>query len=1014
MFKRVWNETGAAILVFTASLGLPGGCGPASERAEPSEPEVPAVPTAAEPAAATPPVTDTEASADPDPATLIDSDADGLSDANEARLGTSPFQADTDGDGYSDAEELLDLGFDPSINPYRFNPRIADVPTLDVRVRSAPRVLMNYTVSETESKTFDSSSSSETSRGVMTNTMIGSSVRAEIGSTIGSEMSATVGVNAGSTASINSSISSSLAQESSFNWSDTQSQENRETISSSRGYSSSNDITTTGGRVEIAVDVRNAGHIAATLQTIALSLQKADPYEGRLIEMGQLEPDSARAFFDVTSLAPGETLDSMVFFAEVPVARAEQLLGPGRMVVKTSHYELLDPSRRSFDLRFTEINARTSTITIDPGEGERARTHFVSSFGGTDGGMTLREALTDVLRLDIETGTVLWRYPDGVRASFDGIVSLDGVAADPAAGGYWTVRVETDDGRGGRIDTYNPLNGPVDLDDIRLAPVRSISVVYISDEDRDGLGSRTEMLLGLDPTRPDTDRDGIPDGEELRAGSNPLHGRASASIIGAQAEGLSLGLTATARGSDGGELTGVLVDWGDGTAPTTVPARDVDPKTGIFQARHVYASFGEHRLTVTPVEETGPLGESAQAAAIAEMRPPLTEAWDTRIPGLGERPTLAQGPAGEVYVRYARRNGDSSHEIRVARIDETGDVLWDNAIETVTGTSGRRSRAAARLLTRDAIATDSRGNIYVVTPRRIHVLGPGGGSRWSGDAHIMRGSDAALSAVTISSEDRAFVTGSTSTTPGNQRFITRIDPGPTIAWTKEIEGMSVAPIELIPAEAGGIYAVSSGHVAKLDRNGEPLDLFLHNHSSVRGGLVGPDGTLVLAGARQELRTETHNRGGRQRQVQVSILQAGLWGHAPDGPILWAHEAAADAPQEIVLDVLPANDGSDGYTATILTEFDRPGSDELFRGTARIGFGPGGERGGATPIAAFETERGIGAAFEPAPMIRTPDGSIWHAFTTLDNGPADEPRVGVSRWVPNPSGSRLTEISEQRP
>ena len=37
---------------------------------------------------------------------LADSDSDGISDGEEVELGTNPLAFDTDGDGYSDGEEL--------------------------------------------------------------------------------------------------------------------------------------------------------------------------------------------------------------------------------------------------------------------------------------------------------------------------------------------------------------------------------------------------------------------------------------------------------------------------------------------------------------------------------------------------------------------------------------------------------------------------------------------------------------------------------------------------------------------------------------------------------------------------------------------------------------------------------------------------------------------------------------------------------------------------------------------
>ncbi len=50
---------------------------------------------------------------DVDPDDLIDTDGDGLSDAEEADYGTDPTLADTDYDGYGDLEEI-EYGTDPN------------------------------------------------------------------------------------------------------------------------------------------------------------------------------------------------------------------------------------------------------------------------------------------------------------------------------------------------------------------------------------------------------------------------------------------------------------------------------------------------------------------------------------------------------------------------------------------------------------------------------------------------------------------------------------------------------------------------------------------------------------------------------------------------------------------------------------------------------------------------------------------------------------------------------------
>lgn len=43
----------------------------------------------------------------------VDTDGDGLTDTEEAALGTDPSVVDTDGDGLADGQEVLELGTDP-------------------------------------------------------------------------------------------------------------------------------------------------------------------------------------------------------------------------------------------------------------------------------------------------------------------------------------------------------------------------------------------------------------------------------------------------------------------------------------------------------------------------------------------------------------------------------------------------------------------------------------------------------------------------------------------------------------------------------------------------------------------------------------------------------------------------------------------------------------------------------------------------------------------------------------
>ena len=82
--------------------------------------------------------------------TRIDTDGDGLTDADEIALGTNKEVADTDGDGFLDKEEA-DNWDRFSGTHLRFNPLVADVPRLRVQALGAPIIQLYATTLESGS-----------------------------------------------------------------------------------------------------------------------------------------------------------------------------------------------------------------------------------------------------------------------------------------------------------------------------------------------------------------------------------------------------------------------------------------------------------------------------------------------------------------------------------------------------------------------------------------------------------------------------------------------------------------------------------------------------------------------------------------------------------------------------------------------------------------------------------------------------------------------------------------------
>src|SRR6185436_12385344 len=72
----------------------------------------------------------------------------------------------------------------------------------------------------------------------------------------------------------------------------------------------------------------------------------------------------------------------------------------------------------------------------------------------------------------------------------------------------------------GKVHGRTAANGQI----TRLPMVKLDLADSLPDRDGDALADVTEAVLGTDPTKADTDGDGINDGAEVRQGANPLDG----------------------------------------------------------------------------------------------------------------------------------------------------------------------------------------------------------------------------------------------------------------------------------------------------------------------------------------------------------------------------------------------------------------------------------------------------------------------------------------------------------
>ena len=115
-----------------------------------------------------------------------------------------------------------------------------------------------------------------------------------------------------------------------------------------------------------------------------------------------------------------------------------------------------------------------------------------------------------------------------------------------------------------------------------------------ADTDGDGMNDGREIEIGCDPNNPDTDGDGKPDGTD----PTPL-GFISACGPAVEQPVVPLGTAVAATATFGGTVTSASLSWDDGTAP------DTRTGSGSITATHLYGAAGVYTLTCRISDGTG-------------------------------------------------------------------------------------------------------------------------------------------------------------------------------------------------------------------------------------------------------------------------------------------------------------------------------------------------------------------------------------------------------------------------
>ncbi|MCK5337127.1 MAG: hypothetical protein KAQ67_13245, partial [Gammaproteobacteria bacterium] len=420
-----------------------------------------------------------------DPA--ADPDGDGLS--NDLELNTyftSTTVADTDGDGISDGDEVNELGFNPASNLYRFNPLIADLPSIGITVETVPDLVLRYTDTLGDENTTSNASGGEK---VITDT---NSFTEGVAVTVSIETE--VGLFA-------ASVKGSTSVTGSFETTQEQSRENHDTWEAVTENSTSASRETGDATLRVGISIENNSNLTYTLEHLSLV---ANYYDGSALKpIATLGYDSAGGGFQHTSFAPGESSTTLLFsYDSLDLGTALDVLKDMRsMSIEPALFELTGIDGTPIDFTKGEVDAKTATVLIDYGivrPQEVYNVSMLSSLGS--GSLMVSNILTDILQVP---------FTDS-----GGLQTVRGIGGDNVS--RWLVLLTHNDGFTDDTTVYDPDSASYDIASIEIFPHDKLNVIYLSDVDGDSVGIREEVLSGTDLDKEDTDGDGLSDGIEIR------------------------------------------------------------------------------------------------------------------------------------------------------------------------------------------------------------------------------------------------------------------------------------------------------------------------------------------------------------------------------------------------------------------------------------------------------------------------------------------------------------------
>jgi len=251
-------------------------------------------------------------------------------------------------------------------------------------------------------------------------------------------------------------------------------------------------------RFEFNLKLLNHGTESLSVNRLEIVVWMRDPVDPRrFVEFSRLT-----LRLDEVVIPAGDAGVELPVVGQVPPSLLRQFLGrPSLLYFEVRSFEMIDEQGRDRAFLRDTTAARTALVAVDDGRHATKWFRVAAQVGPWQEGFT-GTALIDLLggERSLIAGVA------EIAPQADGLVPPASNVPDGGAAGFWVMFGTAAD----------QMARPFDEVHLRAGDV--IYLLYLSDDDSDGLSARQELTAGTSDRRSDSDQDGLDDRDELFSG----------------------------------------------------------------------------------------------------------------------------------------------------------------------------------------------------------------------------------------------------------------------------------------------------------------------------------------------------------------------------------------------------------------------------------------------------------------------------------------------------------------